>query len=603
MASSPDCARGLVDAGSTPGDRRLFRSGCIVRDRLPSIVVWLRAFAVVAMMAAGSARAQSVAVVVERLDAPAGSAADAAAIVGGARGDDFVAQAYAAITPAHDRAVWYRVRLAADWAAADLPVLSIFDPQGLGVTAYLPPDHVASRHSIYSAGDNAGFTRHALVFDLPRTLTAQEPIYLKVEPDKAVPRRLEVTTLTDALVRDLGRARLDVLFPAMQVAAVLVMLCFFLALRERMYMYFVGHVVFVVLYELYLFGMGYEYLPFNLLAPLGARGVWLNAAIAIVLMLEFSRQFLELARFAPRLDRLLRFGRWPLALLALGAAVPALAPDWTIEYALSALLLLSAPLLIVAGLLAWQQGSRRGGFFLCAWIPGLLFVILRALQLFLHWPLPVWLEFAMPAAFAYASLVLAYGLADHTLTIRHERDVAHRLAEHDALTGVLNRRAILARLRAAFLQARESGEPLSLLFLDLDHFKRINDSYGHHVGDRCLRAVVGPVTGELRQGDALGRYGGEEFLVVLPGAAAEDAGIIAERIRRRVETMPVLVSGQRIALTLSIGVAASDAEVLTLNDLIERADAALYRAKSDGRNRVSTHIEGAVALGEAVFDR
>lgn len=571
-------------------------------DRLSRIAVWLRTFAVALLAATGIVRAHSVAIVVERLESPRGAAVDAAAVVAGANDGDFVAQTYAAITPAPDRAVWYRIRLAGDWSAQDLPVLSIFDPQGLSVTAYLPPDHVEARRSIYGAGANAGFTRHTLTFDLPRTLKAASSIYLKIEPDKAVPRRIEVTELTDALVRDLGRARLDVLFPAVQVAAVLVMLCFFLALRERMYMYFVGHVVFVVLYELYLFGIGYEYLPFNLLAPLGSRAVWLSAAIAIVLMLEFSRQFLELGRFAPRLDRLLRFGRWPLALLALAASVPALTPDWTIEYLLAALLLLSAPLLIVAGLLAWQQGSRRGGFFLCAWIPGLLFVILRALQLFLHWPLPVWLEFAMPAAFAYASLVLAYGLADHTLTIRHERDVAHRLAEHDALTGVLNRRAILARLRAGFLQARESGEPLSLLFLDLDHFKRINDSYGHHVGDQCLRSVVGPINSELRQGDALGRYGGEEFLVVLPGAGADDAEVVAERIRKRIEAMPMLVSGQRVGLTLSIGIAAMETDVLTPNDLIERADAALYRSKSGGRNLVSTHVDGAAAGGEAVAD-
>jgi diguanylate cyclase (GGDEF)-like protein len=211
------------------------------------------------------------------------------------------------------------------------------------------------------------------------------------------------------------------------------------------------------------------------------------------------------------------------------------------------------------------------------------------MQLTLQWPLPMWLEFALPAAFAYASLVLAFGLADHTLAIRHERDVAHRLAEHDALTGVLNRRAILARLRAAFLQARESGEPLSLLFLDLDHFKRVNDSYGHRAGDQCLRAVIGPIASELRQGDALGRYGGEEFLVVLPGAGAGNAQIVAERIRGRVQDMPMLVSGTRIGLTLSVGIAALEEDVLTPDDLLERADAALYRSKSAGRNVVSTH--------------
>ncbi|MBO9662101.1 diguanylate cyclase [Dokdonella sp.] len=553
------------------------------------------------MLASAAAQAQSVALVVERFD-PGTAAVDPAALINGANDRDFVAQAYAAVTPARDHAVWYRIRLAADWASEGPPVLAIFDPQGLDATVYLPPDHVEVRHSIYAADANAGFTRHALMFDLPAGLKASAPIYLKIKPDKAVPRRVEITPMLDALVRDLGRARLDVLFPSVQVATLLVMLCFFLALRERMYLYFVGHVVFVVLYELYQFGVGYEYAPFDLLAPLGGRAVLLTAAISIVLMIEFSRQFLELVRYAPRLDRLLGFGRWPFAALAVLAALPALLPDWMVEYALAALLLALAPLLLGAGLLTWQQGSRRGGFFLGAWIPGLLLVILRALQLILHWPLPVWLEFALPAGFAYASLVLAYGLADHTLSIRHERDVAHRLAEHDALTGVLNRRAILARLRAGFLQARETEEPLSLLFLDLDHFKQVNDTYGHHVGDQCLRALVGPILSEMRQGDALGRYGGEEFLVVLPGAAAANAEVVAERIRKRVEDMALLVSGRRIGVTLSIGIAALDADVLTPNDLIERADAALYRSKSGGRNRISTHPEAEGLGGETAFE-
>ena len=187
---------------------------------------------------------------------------------------------------------------------------------------------------------------------------------------------------------------------------------------------------------------------------------------------------------------------------------------------------------------------------------------MRVLQLRMQWPLPIWLEFGLPAALAYANLVLAFVLAGQTLSFRYERDVAHKLAEHDPLTGVLNRRAILARLRAEFAKARQSGDPLSLLFLDLDHFKNVNDSYGHRAGDQCLRSVIDPIAGELRQGDALGRYGGEEFLILLPGAGASDAEVVAERIRRRVQEMPMLISGMRIGLTVSLGVAAVDTEVV-----------------------------------------
>jgi diguanylate cyclase (GGDEF)-like protein len=247
------------------------------------------------------------------------------------------------------------------------------------------------------------------------------------------------------------------------------------------------------------------------------------------------------------------------------------------------------PVLITAAVLVWQHGGRRGGLFLGAWIPALLLVIVRVLQLRMQWPLPLWLEFGLPAALAYANLVLAFVLAGQTLSFRYERDVAHKLAERDPLTGVLNRRAILARLRSEFAKARQTGEPLSLLFLDLDHFKNVNDSYGHRAGDQCLRGVIEPIAGELRQGDALGRYGGEEFLILLPGAGASDAEVVAERIRRRVQEMPMLISGTRIGLTVSLGVAAVDGEVTLADDLIERADAALYRSKSGGRNQVTTH--------------
>jgi len=559
-----------------------------VKLRFLSNVAWLRVFASILLCAAAGASAQSPSLILERLDR-GDLDTPAEQVVAGTFEHGFVAGAYAAIVPAADHDVWYRLRLAADWDSPHPPVLSIQDPQGLSITAYAPPSYAANRYSMYDASAQTGFSRHALVLLLPAALKTTMPIYLRVEPEKAVPRSIQVSNVLDARVADLVRARLDVLFPAIQLATVLVMLCFFVALRERMYIYFVGHVFFCVVYELYSFGIGYEFWPLNLLAPLHVRPLWFAAALASILLIEFSSRFLELKRIAPRLDRVLAAFRWPFALLALCAAIPPLSAGWWVEDALSLSVLAAAPLLIVAGVLAWQHGGRRGGFYLCAWIPGLLFVMLRVLQLTLLWPLPVWLEFAVPAGFAYASLVLAFGLADHTLSIRHERDVAHRLAEHDVLTGVLNRRAILARLRAAFLQARESGEPLALLFLDLDHFKRVNDSYGHRAGDQCLRAIIGPIASELRQGDALGRYGGEEFLVVLPGAGAANAEVVAERIRDHVQETPMLVSGTRIGLTLSVGIAALDDDVLTPDDLIERADAALYRSKSAGRNVVSLH--------------
>ncbi|MFI4969750.1 MAG: diguanylate cyclase [Lysobacterales bacterium] len=550
---------------------------------------WPRAIVLLAsLLVACSAWAQSVPIVVKRLDRDVPAAEAVQATAGGCAAD-FVTQPYAAITPSREHAVWYCLRLPTDWNQEHSPLLSISDPQGLTVDAFVPPHYRDVRYNVYDALTEPGFTRHALVIELPDALNAATPIFLRVAPERAIPRRLEIAGIADARAADLVHARLDVLFPAIQLATVLVMLSFFVVLRERMYGYFVGHVLFLVLYELYAFGIAFELAPFDLLAPFGARPAWFCAAIAALLLLQFSSEFLESKRCAPRLDHLLAALRWPLGLIAICTFLPVLSSGWWLQDSLALILLVLSPLLIAVGLLAWQYGGRRGGFYLCAWIPGLLFVTVRAIQLILQWPQPDWLEFALPAAFASSSVVLSFGLADDTLSIRHERDIAHRLAEHDVLTGVLNRRAILAHLRNAFRHARESDEPLSILFLDLDHFKRVNDGYGHRAGDQCLRAVIAPISRELRQGDALGRYGGEEFLIVLPGAVAANAEVVAERIRGSVQAMPLLVSGTRIGLTVSIGVATRDAETGTPEDLIECADAALYRSKAEGRNRVTTH--------------
>lgn len=545
------------------------------------------------------AHAQAAPIVVERFD-PGNSSIAADAIVDGSHAGDFVAQPYAAITPSRANALWYRLSLARDWSDPAPPVLGIADPQGLTVTAYLPPDYRPRRRSLYERDASVGFSLHKLSIVLPQDLAASAPIYLMVEPERAIPRGVGIEGIAAAHRTDLANARLDLLFPAIQLASVLVMLCFFVVLRDGTYGYFVGHMLFLALFELYACGIGYELPPFDLLAPLGQRPLWMAIALGALLLAQFSIRFLDLARAAPRLEWMLRAMRWPLGMLAFCAAVPALSSGLWVGDALLIVLLSGAPLLMLAGLLAWQNGDRRGGFHLCAWTPGLLLVIVRVVQLGLQWPLPGWLEFMLPAAFTLSSLVLSFGLAGHALAMRHERDVAHRLAERDSLTGALNRRAILAHLRAAFTRARDSGEPLALLFLDLDHFKQVNDLHGHRAGDRCLRAAVQPIAAELRQGDALGRYGGEEFVVVLPGATAANAMVIAERIRARVQEMQILVSGTRIGITVSIGIAALDHAVDTPHDLIERADAALYGAKAGGRNRVTTHsVQGARRPGLA----
>jgi diguanylate cyclase (GGDEF)-like protein len=162
--------------------------------------------------------------------------------------------------------------------------------------------------------------------------------------------------------------------------------------------------------------------------------------------------------------------------------------------------------------------------------------------------------------------------------LRHE-------ATHDHLTGVWNRRSILERLRGEWSRARRTAAPLSVALCDLDCFKSINDTHGHAVGDVVLKESAWGMASALRDYDSIGRYGGEEFLVVLPGCDATDALTVAERVRRAVELRHA--AGDCCRASVSVGVATVRSELDTVEALVQRADEALYRAKREGRNRVA----------------
>jgi diguanylate cyclase (GGDEF)-like protein len=158
-------------------------------------------------------------------------------------------------------------------------------------------------------------------------------------------------------------------------------------------------------------------------------------------------------------------------------------------------------------------------------------------------------------------------------------------AEHDALTTLKNRRAILAALQIELARATREHTSAAVLLADIDHFKRINDRFGHRVGDVVLGAVAAAIESQLRPYDAAGRYGGEEFLIIVPGVNHVRAMHVAERLRARVEQVVRVMGNIDHPVTISIGVAVTNG-LESSEALIEAADVALYRAKSEGRNRV-----------------
>ncbi|HEV2538078.1 MAG TPA: diguanylate cyclase [Frateuria sp.] len=164
----------------------------------------------------------------------------------------------------------------------------------------------------------------------------------------------------------------------------------------------------------------------------------------------------------------------------------------------------------------------------------------------------------------------------------------HRLAMTDPLTGIANRRHIEELARRALNDARAQGESLCVLVVDVDHFKAVNDAFGHAVGDQVLVRIAQACRQVLRRFDMLGRMGGEEFLIVLPDTSLEVALQMAERLRRKLESLSLANLAPSLKVTASVGAAEADHESDDLSELIRRADTAMYRAKDAGRNRVET---------------
>jgi diguanylate cyclase (GGDEF)-like protein len=243
---------------------------------------------------------------------------------------------------------------------------------------------------------------------------------------------------------------------------------------------------------------------------------------------------------------------------------------------------------VIVCVLAWRRGNRAAGWFLIAWILLEGFTIAAALRFLMTSSLgsDALDYYGLPLSMVAASILIALGVADRLRAQRAALSEAERRAQTDPLTGVLNRRSLIERLDAACARAKARGLPIALLFIDLDHFKQINDTFGHPAGDACLRAIIEPIHAELRQSDVIGRYGGEEFVVILSSADAVGATAIAQRIVDRVAAVRVCGFGEPISVTCSIGIAASDTLGIWGEPLLAQADAAVYVAKRSGRNQI-----------------
>lgn len=272
------------------------------------------------------------------------------------------------------------------------------------------------------------------------------------------------------------------------------------------------------------------------------------------------------------------------------------------------LLMIIVTSLVTSGALLVLNGNQRNDG-LQYWAGGLLLSALAHTLLLLYGRIPYLLAIVLGNALLSSALA-GFWLAVrrfHGLALHWARTLAllaaiallmwlfqHQFASRVVVSGFtlsLQAALVLWVLRQRALGAEQQRSRGALLMVDIDHFKRVNDHYGHLAGDHVLRHIVGVLRQRLRASDVLGRYGGEEFMVLLPGTDLHGAAQLAEQLRQAVQAAPCEWQGQRIAFTVSIGVAASADTPAdpsrTSEALLQAADQALYRAKDDGRNRVA----------------
>jgi diguanylate cyclase (GGDEF)-like protein len=438
------------------------------------------------------------------------------------------------------------------------------------------------------------------VYVVPAGIRASESLYARIEASGAGGAGSRVATVSAAtmgetLARGAERARMITLAVGALLSVAAASLLIWFVMAESLFILYATLFFLQALYIGFLSGQAFDWPWLWYARPLTSFAwnvpVGLSGAVACL----FTREIADLKDFSPRAYKY--FGWFAVLFVALTAAN--LAKLWGFASLVSAIgnisFSVAAVFTLVVAFRSWRRGNRAAGWFLIAWTLLEGFTIAAALH-FLGTASDQGeglLYYGLPLSMVAAAVLIALGVADRLRQQRVALSDAERRARTDPLTGVLNRRSLIERLDAGCLRARARGLPISLLFIDLDHFKLINDSFGHQAGDACLRAIIDPIHAELRQSDVIGRYGGEEFVVILSSADATAAHPIAQRILERVAKVRVEGFGKPIELTCSIGVAASDTLGVWGEQLLSRADAAVYAAKRSGRNRVHMALPSA----------
>ena len=357
----------------------------------------------------------------------------------------------------------------------------------------------------------------------------------------------------------------------------------YLGLRERSYLDYTLYLGSFILLNLCYTGHGYIWF-WPQQAAFQQYVIPLMMVVFGSLGLRFADGFLDLRRHEPKLHRLVHWLTRSIPVLTV-LTILLLRQQHTLLLAFVFILTFSV-LMVWLGIVALRRGKLAARYFLAAALTSMVGTATTALAVWFGLPFSPLAFHAAGWGVVGEGILLALALAYRMRQDQRARVHAERLARVDPLTGLANRRAFLDQAAPIWNTARRSQRPLAAMMIDIDFFKAINDTHGHAMGDRVLQKVSGLLADACRGGDLLARWGGEEFVIVLPETSAEQAAQLAERLRGKIAELKMGSPRDPFTFSASFGIAERNAHE-TLDELIHEADEWLYRAKQGGRNRVA----------------
>jgi diguanylate cyclase (GGDEF)-like protein len=531
-------------------------------------------------------------------------------------------------------AFWLRFSLPRDTARLLVPmlVLEIRFPSIDSIELHVPyrgaagPEYRVQRGGDLLPWDAREVKHRNHVFRIPTEGLADAPAFLRVQTESALTVPVYLWRPEALVTSDRNVQLVYGLFYGLVIALFLYNLMLYFALRDRIYLWYVLYVA--------SFGIGlaaFDGIAFQYLWP---ESVWwanhaLGTALCATLFFgsQFARRFLDIASITLFANRFLLAAMVLAAAGVFFAASGLLVPYGTIMRTLSALACATAGIVLYVAVRAVLDGYRPARFFLLAWSALLVFIALGALRNFALVPSTFLTVNGLHVGFALDVLLLSFALADRINEVKREKEAAQgeslasrtalleatrenerelerriaertaelnraneqlrdqeqhlrHLAQHDPLTGLPNRLSMQQRLALAMEFAKRNRKKLAVMMVDLDGFKRLNDSRGHRSGDHVLTQIAGRLRTSVRGSDTVARYGGDEF-VVLAGELdrAEDVSNIAEKIADMVG-LPVSIDGAQEKIGCSIGISIYPDHAEDAEGLLERADRAMYAAKA-----------------------